>query len=109
MKNFIQNGDYIDFTAGADVASGALVQVGDLHGVSVTAVANGGKGSLAMSGVFRLPKLVAAAEDATTVGGPVYFSAGSVSGADTGDRKLCGYALEVAAEATPTVLVRLLG
>jgi predicted RecA/RadA family phage recombinase len=110
MKNFIQNGEYIDFTAGAEVASGALVQVGDLHGVSVTAVANGGQGSLAMSGVFRLPKLVAAAGDATTVGGPVYFSAGSVSGTDSsGTRKLCGYALEAAAQATTTVLVRLLG
>jgi len=47
MKNFVQNGDYIEFTAGADVTSGQLVQFGDLHGVSMTAVANGAKGILA--------------------------------------------------------------
>jgi len=108
MKNFVQNGDYIEFTAGADVTSGQLVQFGDLHGVSMTAVANGAKGILALKGVFTLPKLVAAAGDATTAGGPVYFSSGSVSGSDSsGTRKKVGYALAVAAQAATTVQVLL--
>jgi len=108
MKNFVQNGDYIEFTAGADVTSGQLVQVGDLHGVSMTAVANGAKGILALKGVFTLPKLVAAAGDATTAGGPVYFSSGSVSGSDSsGTRKKVGHALAVAAQAATTVQVLL--
>jgi predicted RecA/RadA family phage recombinase len=108
MKNFVQNGDYLDFTASADVTSGQLVQVGDLHGVSMTAVANGARGVLALKGVFTLPKLVAAAGDATTAGGPVYFSSGSVSGSsDTGARKQVGVALAVAAQAATTVQVLL--
>jgi predicted RecA/RadA family phage recombinase len=108
MKNYVQDGKYIDFTAAADVDSGELVQVGSLHGVSVTDVANGAKGSLAMEGVFTLPKLVAAAGDAVALGGPVYFSAGSVSGTDSsGTRKLVGYAMAAAAQAVATVQVRL--
>ena len=108
MKNYVQNGDYIEFTAGATITSGQLVQVGDLHGVSVTDVANGAKGSLAMEGIFTLPKLTGAAGDACTAGGPVYFSSGSVSGSSSsGTRKLVGYSLAAAAQAVTTVQVRL--
>jgi len=108
MKNYVQNGDYIEFTAGATITSGQLVQVGSLHGVSVTDVANGAKGTLAMEGVFTLPKLTAAAGDACTAGGPVYFSSGSVSGSDSsGTRKLVGHSLAAAAQAVTTVQVRL--
>ncbi len=108
MKTFVQNGDYIEFTAGATITSGQLVQVGSLHGVSITDVANGAKGTLALTGVFTLPKLTAASADACTAGGPVYFSSGSVSGSDSsGTRKLVGYSLAAAAQAATTVQVRL--
>ena len=108
MKNYVQNGDYVEFTAGATITSGQLVQVGSLHGVSVTDVANGAKGTLAMEGVFTLPKLTAAAGDACTAGGPVYFSSGSVSGSDSScTRKLVGHSLAAAAQAATTVQVRL--
>lgn len=108
MKNYVQDGKYLDFTAAADVDSGELVQVGSLHGVSVTDVANGAKGVLVMEGVFTLPKLTGAAGDACTLGGPVYFSSGSVSGTDSsGTRKLVGYAMAAAAQAVTTVQVRL--
>jgi len=108
MKNFVQNGDFIDFTAGATITSGQLVQVGDLHGVSVTDVANGATGILARKGVFTLPKLTGAAGDACTAGGPVYFSSGSVSGtSSSGTRKLVGYSLTAANQAATTVNVLL--
>ena len=108
MKNFVQNGDFIDFTAGATITSGQLVQVGDLHGVSVTDVANGATGTLARQGVFTLPKLTGAAGDACTAGGPVYFSSGSVSGtSSSGTRKLVGYSLTAANQAATTVNVLL--
>jgi len=111
MKNYVQNGDFITFTAAADVDSGELVQVGSLFGVAVTDVANGAEGTLALKGVFTLPKLVADPGDAVTAAGdPVYFSGGSVTGDDdTGNNPLCGYALEAAAKATATVNVKLLG
>lgn len=108
MKKYVQDGKYLDFTAAADVDSGDLVQVGSLHGVAVTDVANGAVGALAMEGVFTLPKLTGAAGDACTAGGPVYFSSGSVSGSDSsGTRKLVGYSLAAAAQAVTTVQVRL--
>ena len=108
MKNYVQSGDFIEFTAGATITSGQLVQVGSIHGVSITDVANGAKGTLALQGVFTLPKLTAAAGDACTAGGPVYFSSGSVSGTDSsGTRKLVGYSLAAAAQAATTVQVRL--
>jgi predicted RecA/RadA family phage recombinase len=108
MKNPVQNGDFIEFTATATITSGQLVQVGDLHGVSVTDVANGATGILARKGVFTLPKLTGAAGDACTAGGPVYFSSGSVSGtSSSGTRKLVGYSLTAANQAATTVNVLL--
>jgi predicted RecA/RadA family phage recombinase len=110
MKNFVQNGDFIDFTAGATIESGDLVQVGSLFGVSMTDVANGAKGTLALKGVFELPKLVAAGDAVAAAGDPVYFKTGKVTGDDdTASNPLCGYALEAAAAAKTTVKVKLLG
>lgn len=107
--NFVQDGDYLDFTAGADVAAGELVQLGSLFGVAQGAVANGGSGVLSMRGVYTLAKENSAGS-ATTVGAPVYFISGEVSGDDdTASRPLCGHALAVAADGATTVLVRLLG
>ena len=108
MKNYVQDGKYLDFTAAADVDSGDLVEVGSLHGVAVTDVASGAKGVLAMEGVFTLPKLVGGGDAVAAAGDPVYFSAGSVTGDDdTGSNLLVGYALAAAAQAVATVQVRL--
>ena len=108
MKNHIQEGDYIEITAGSNIASGDLVQFGNLHGVAVTDIANGEKGNICLEGVFTLPKLTGAAADACTAGGPVDFSSGSVSGSDSnGSRKLAGHSLAAANQAATTVVVRL--
>jgi predicted RecA/RadA family phage recombinase len=109
MKNFVQDGKYLDFTAAADVDSGELVEVGSLHGVAIADVASGAKGVLAMEGVYTLPKQVGAAADAVAAAGdPVYFKTGKVTGDDdTGANKLVGYALAAAAQAVATVQVRL--
>jgi predicted RecA/RadA family phage recombinase len=109
MKNFIQEGDTIDFTTSGAVTSGQLVQFGNLHGVATTAAAGSGEViALALEGVYTLPKLTGAAADACTAGGPVYFSSGSVSGSDSsGTRKLVGHSLAAAAQAATTVRVRL--
>lgn len=109
MKNQIFScADFIEITAAATIASGDLVQFGSLHGVAVTDIANGSKGNLALEGVYTIPKLTAAAGDACTAGGPVYFSAGSVSGSDSsGTRKQVGHAMAAANQAATTVAVRL--
>lgn len=111
MKNITQaNPNFIDYVngSGSAIVSGQLVQAGDLHGVAVADIAAGSSGVLALEGIFTVPKLTAAAGDATTFGGPVYFSAGSVSGSDSsGTRKKCGHAMAVAAQAATTVSIRL--
>jgi len=109
MKNEVQSqGDYIEITAGATIASGDLVQFGSLHGVAVADIANGANGIICRKGIFTLPKLTGAAGDACTAGGPVYFSSGSVSGSDSsGTRKLVGYAMAAANQAATTVNVLL--
>ncbi len=108
MKNKVQNGDYIEITAGATIASGELVQYGSLHGVAVADIANGAQGIIDLEGAYTLPKLTGASGDACTAGGPVYFSSGSVSGSDSsGTRKLVGHSLVAANQAATTVVVRL--
>ena len=73
MKNQIfSDGDYIEITAGATIASGDLVQFGNLHGVAVTDIANGAKGNIALKGIYTFPKLTAAAGDAWYAGAGGY-------------------------------------
>lgn len=57
MKNFVQEGDKILFTAGATTASGAGVKVGVRFGVATADIANGVVGVVAMEGVYTIPKL----------------------------------------------------
>lgn len=114
MKNYVQDGDFIKFTAGATITSGMLVKVGDLFGVAVTDVANGSEGVLALEGVFTIPKTTGAGT-AIAVGGKAYFdtseaATGKVSGdAETAANPLCGYAIEAAADGATTAKIRLLG
>jgi predicted RecA/RadA family phage recombinase len=105
MKNQVQSeGDYIEITAGATIASGDLVQFGSLHGVAVADIAIGANGIICRKGVYTVPKLTGAPADACTAGNPVYFSSGSVSGSDSsGTRKLAGYAMAAANQAATTV------
>lgn len=59
-KNFVQKGDVIDYTAGADIASGAVVPLQHAVGVAITDIANGDTGPVAIEGVFEVPKVSAA-------------------------------------------------
>lgn len=58
-KNFVQEGDIINWTngTGAAVASGDVVAVGQLLGVALVAIAIGAAGSVALEGVFTVPKV----------------------------------------------------
>lgn len=58
--NFVQSGETVTFTAGADYSSGDVVVLGNMLGVVVADVANGGTGVANVEGVFNLPKLDAA-------------------------------------------------
>ena len=58
--NYVQPGDVIQYTAGTDIAAGAVVKIGAVLGVALNDIANGSTGSVATRGVFSVPKVSAA-------------------------------------------------
>jgi predicted RecA/RadA family phage recombinase len=58
-KNFVSDGDVIPWvnTTGAAVSSGQVVAVGHQLGVALAAIAIGAVGSVAVEGVFSVPKV----------------------------------------------------
>ena len=100
MKNYIQNGDYIDVAAPTGgVKSGEVVIIGKLIGVAVTDAAVSAPVSIAMTGVFDLPK---AGATVFAVGDYVYFDEDKCVTDDT--KPLIGVAVN--APATNAVLVK---
>lgn len=57
MKNFVQPGEIITYTAGANLTSGQVVAIGNMLGVTCSAIANGATGEVALKGVFTVPKV----------------------------------------------------
>jgi predicted RecA/RadA family phage recombinase len=106
---FVQDGNSIDHTPGADVAAGEVVVQGELVGVAKLDIPAGRLGALAVSGVFDLAK--AAGSGVTfSAGDKVYWDAsGSVAVATDGSgaNKLVGKAVADAADGDSTVRVRL--
>ncbi len=106
---FVQEGAAIDYTPGADVASGVVVVLTDLIGVAKQAIKANTTGALAVEGVFDFAK---------TGGGGVTFAAGALAYWDNtndvavttnggGANKLLGKAIAAAADADTTVRVKL--
>lgn len=60
--NYVQPGKVIDWVngTGSDVASGAVVKMGNTLGVALVAIANGATGAVSVVGVFTVPKVTAA-------------------------------------------------
>ena len=57
MKNYVQAGNIVTFTAAAAILSGAGVLLSaTLFAVATSDVANGAEGEAAIEGVFNLPK-----------------------------------------------------
>lgn len=57
---FVARGDVMNYVAGADIASGDVVELKHCIGVALADIANGDTGSVAVEGVFELPKVSAA-------------------------------------------------
>ena len=105
MKNFVQSGDTVSFTAAADTLSGAPVLIGSLFGVAVADVKNGDPGEMMLSGVFDLPKTTG---QAWTIGQLLYWSGTAVTNVAS-TNKLIGAALSASASGDTTGRVRLNG
>lgn len=106
MKNYVQPGDTLTFTAAADVTAGAGVLQGALFGVAKTDAATGEDFEAALCGVFDLPK----AAGALTKGQKAYWNSSNakVTGTASGNT-LIGAVAEAAADAAATARVRLNG
>ena len=104
---YIQTGDAVDYTPGADVGAGDVVVQGDLVGVAKLDIQTGKPGALALSGLFDFPKASGAA---IAAGARCYWDAaeGVAKGdAETGANKLVGKAVKAAADADATVRIAL--
>ncbi|MBM3983781.1 MAG: DUF2190 family protein [Planctomycetes bacterium] len=102
---FVQDGECIDFTPGADVAAGDVVVQGDLVGVAKRDIPANVPGALAVTGVFDFAKLAALA---LAVGTLVYWDdAANVATNVSAGNKLLGKVTKAALAADATVRVRL--
>lgn len=70
MKNFVSQGNTLEITAAADIASGDGVLTGALFGVAAGDIATGATGIVNLTGVYDLPKK---ASQAWTVGAKIYW------------------------------------
>ena len=56
QAQFVHDGKAVDFTPTADVAVGSIVIQGDLVGITKRDIKAGSLGSIAVDGVFEIPK-----------------------------------------------------
>ncbi|HEV7453817.1 MAG TPA: DUF2190 family protein [Candidatus Saccharimonadales bacterium] len=63
MAVFVQDGDCIDYTPTADVASGDVVIVNNIIAVATSQILNGKLGAVQMTGVFDFAKATAATDN----------------------------------------------
>lgn len=111
MKNKVSDGKNITFTAGADIASGDPVVIGQLPGVAAVTAANGATCVAETTGVFSLSVagINAGGNSAVAVGDAIYYVAADtpkLNKKNTG--VLFGYALgAVTSGQTATIPVRL--
>lgn len=105
MKNYICEGENIEFTAGADVKSGDPVVIGELVGISATDVANGAEGVASIEGVYVVKKKAA---DVVAKGALLYWDATAKEATVTAaTNKVIGYAYEASGATVTLVSVKL--
>lgn len=105
MKNYVQDGDVIDITLGATIASGAGLLTGALFGVATKSGVSGDVVGVRTRGVFDLTYGVNAA---VAVGDTIYWdnSAKTVTKTSSGNTKI-GVAVKAALANAATCRVRL--
>jgi predicted RecA/RadA family phage recombinase len=111
--NYQQAGDVVIITATADLASGKVVRIGNLLGVTLEAIANGDTGPAKLTGVFEVPKVSAAViaqgESLTWDASAAAFDDNAATPA-TGDvTGAAAVAFEAAGNGVTTIAVRFTG
>lgn len=103
-KNYVQDGKVLNYTAGADIASGQFVLIGAIGGVAIGKIANGATGAVQIQGVFSVPK----ASGAVTQGAKLYWDAtNSVLTITSSGNTIVGVAAAAAQSGDATVQILL--
>lgn len=111
-QNLVTCGDVFEVTAGGTLTSGQALLMGDMLGVVLGDAVSGQKVSVAVEGVFILPKVASGSGKAIAQGAKVYWVTASSSIDNTDNsaaNKHVGYAYVAALTGDTTVQVRLLG
>jgi predicted RecA/RadA family phage recombinase len=106
MINFIQEGDVLTLTPGANVAAGAGYLFGAaLFGIATSAVASGAAGEFITEGVVEIGKTSALA---ISVGDVLYWDAtNSVVNKTTASQRAVGVAVTAAGNPSATVYMKI--
>ena len=108
--NYVFSGCVVDHIAGAAISSGDVVVIGQQIGIALGDIANGATGSVALDGVFSVPKVSAAV---IAQGESVIYDLSALAFDDnlatpaTGDVSGCCVAVEAKGAATTTIKVKL--
>ena len=105
MKNFVQNGQTIGYTAGANITSGQAILIGAMLGIAATDIANGSVGIMAVEGVYTITSLTGTA---WAQGAQLYWDDTNkrVTNVASGNTA-CGKCLNTKASADATCLVKI--
>lgn len=108
MKNFVQEGERINYTnaTGSDIASGDVVVIGNLVGIAVTDIADASTGAVALEGVYSLTKETPLA---ISQGDELFWSVANNEVTKTATDKPIGVAFAGAGSADTTVDVKIYG
>ena len=106
QAQFVHDGKAVDFTPTVNVAAGSIVIQGDLVGITKRDIKAGSLGSIAVEGVFDIPKDPDLAV-AFGAGVKVYVDEDGVVVADEVGNKFLGKVVNDAAAADSFVRVRL--
>lgn len=74
MRNFIQKGDVVPFTAGGALVSGQVIKISDVIGIVTADFASGEEAQAVLSGVFEVAKK---STDNVAQGDALYWDAGN--------------------------------
>lgn len=105
-KNYIQEGDVLDYTAGgAAIAAGAIALMGKRIGVVLADIAANETGAVSVTGVWSIAKL---ATDVVAQGDLLYWDAANsrLTTTDVGNT-LAGYAAAAAGNGVATVSIKI--
>lgn len=102
---FVQPGEVIDYTAGANIASGQVVLMGARIGVALKAIANGETGPVQVTGVFNIAKL---STDNMAQGALLYWdNTNSRLTTNASGNTLAGFAAAAAGVSTTSVNIKI--